>query len=169
MAGSMFAIFPILRPSPPVFTPPAARFKIEWVLIAIRGKLLSPSAISVPIEIPMESFNNFGIVQMGPDFSPVLRQIIITHSLVPRVLRLNHRQLRSCRFLGFLLLMYVRPQVVRQWDQDAKARRANLWQHNITNQFVQASALRSSASKTSVFRTKNSQPMGYQDRMWTRA
>src|SRR5262249_15435020 len=112
MAGSMFAIFPILRPSPPVFTPPAARFKIEWVLIAIRGKLLSPAAISVPIKIPMESFNNFGIVQMGPDFSPVLRQIIITHSLVPRVLRLNHRQLRSCRFLGFLLLTYVRPQVL---------------------------------------------------------
>jgi hypothetical protein len=24
--------------------------------------------------------NNFGIVQMGPDFSPVLRQIIITHA-----------------------------------------------------------------------------------------
>ena len=113
MAGSMLAIFPILRPWPPVFTPPAARFKIEWVLIAIRGKLLSPSAISVPIEIPMESFNNFGIVQMGPDFSPVLRQIIITHSLVPRVLRLNHRQLRSCRFLGFRLLMYMRPQAVR--------------------------------------------------------
>src|SRR5262245_31978344 len=161
MTGGVLTILPILRPSPPVFAPPAARFKIERVLTAIRGKLLSPPAISVPIEIPMEGFNNFGIVQMGPDFSPVLRQIIITHSLVPRVLRLNHRQLRSCRFLGFLLLMYVRPQVVRQWDQDAKARRANLWQH--TNQFVRSrsrstesessSALRSSASKTSVFRT----------------
>src|SRR6516225_3258039 len=122
MTGGVLTILPILRPSPPVFAPPAARFKIERVLTAIRGKLLSPPAISVPIEIPMEGFNNFGIVQMGPDFSPVLRQIIITHSLVPRVLRLNHRQLRSCRFLGFLLLMYVRPQVVRQWDQDAKAK-----------------------------------------------
>src|SRR6516162_2699918 len=95
MTGGVLTILPILRPSPPVFAPPAAGFKIERVLTAIRGKLLSPPAISVPIEIPMEGFNNFGIVQMGPDFSPVLRQIIITHSLVLRVLRLNHRQLRS--------------------------------------------------------------------------
>src|SRR5215471_15979224 len=104
MTGGVLTILPILRPSPPVFAPPAARFKIERVLTAIRGKLLSPPAISVPIEIPMEGFNNFGIVQMGPDPSPVLRQIIITHSLVPRVLRLDQRQIWSCRFLGFLLL-----------------------------------------------------------------
>src|SRR5262249_11919283 len=131
--ATMFAIFPVLLTPPPAFSPPAARFKIEWASIAIRGKLLSPSATCVPIGIPMQSFNNVGILQRGPDVSPVLRQIIVTHSLVPRVLRLNHRQLRSCRFLGFLLLMYVRPQVVRQWDQDAKARRANLSQHTTRN------------------------------------
>src|SRR5262249_38861387 len=108
MTAGVLTILPILRPSPPVFAPPAARFKIERVLTAIRGKLLSPPAISVPIEIPMEGFNNFGIVQMGPDFLPVLRQIIITHSLVPRVLRLNHRQLRSCYLSKMKIAVMVR-------------------------------------------------------------
>src|SRR5262245_8150606 len=116
MTGGVLTILPILRPSPPVFAPPAARFKIERVLTAIRGKLLSPPAISVPIEIPMEGFNNFGIVQMGPDFSPVLRQIIITHSLVPRVLRPNHRQLRSCRSRSTTLSKMKIAVMVRQLD-----------------------------------------------------
>src|SRR6516165_12635526 len=59
---------------------PASMLKLS-IGISI-GTLMADGDKSFPlIAVNTHSIlNNFGIVQMGPDFSPVLRQIIITHA-----------------------------------------------------------------------------------------